>query len=208
MIKYLAKKNHTYWYRRKINKFGKIFLSLRHSYIDFKIKELIYKGAFHTMNVQEIRALIDKYKIYMIEEEYNDFEELRDKDLEIEIQGTKFEELRDKDLEIEIQGTKYGAHTKQALDYAINRYIQIHKEDNLNLIKEETSKILKRSNFTNEDLTLLETNKDRKIFHWELFKAELELLQRAYDEQKKIIKESDKQKTIITPEQIRTYRSE
>jgi len=76
MIKYLAKKNHKYWYRRKINKFGEILLSLktknydiailRYSYIDFKIKELIYKGAFHTMTVQEIRALIDKYKIYIL----------------------------------------------------------------------------------------------------------------------------------------------
>ena len=200
MIKYLAKKTHIYWYRRKVNKFGEILLSLktknydiailRHSYIDFKIKELIYKGAFHTMTVQEIRALIDKYKIYMIEEEYNDFEE-----------------LRDKDLGIEIQGTKYGGHTKQALNYAINRYIQIHKEDNLDLIKEETSKILKRSNFTNKDLALLETNKDKKIFHWELFKAELELLQRAYDEQKEIIKEPNKQETIITSEQIKTYQN-
>ncbi len=199
MIKYLVKKNHTYWYRRKINKFGEILLSLktknydiailRHSYIDFKIKELIYKGAFYTMTVQEIRALIDKYKIYMIEEEYNDFEE-----------------LRDKDLEIEIQGTKYGGHTKQALNYAIKRYIQIHNQDNLDLIKEETNKILKRSNFTEKDLALLKTNKDKKIFHWELFKAELELLQKAYEEQKEIIKESDKKEPIITTEQIQAYQ--
>lgn len=198
MIKYLAKKNNTFWYRRKINKFGEILLSLktknydiailRHSYIDFKIKELLYKGAFKIMTVQEIRELIEKYKTYMIEEEYNDFED-----------------LRDKDLEVEIQGKKYGGHTKEALNYAINRYIQIHNQDNLDLIKEETTKILNRSNFTNEDLDKLKTDKDKKIFHWELFKAELELLQKSYEDQQDIIKDNKIEQPYVTPDMIKMY---
>ena len=56
MIKYLTTKNETYWYRRKVKVFGEIVFSLqtknynkallRHSYIDFKIKTMLYKGLF------------------------------------------------------------------------------------------------------------------------------------------------------------------
>jgi integrase len=190
MIKYLAKKNNTFWYRRKIDKFGEILLSLktknydiailRHSYIDYKIKELIYKGAFKNMTIQEIRKLIDKYKNYMLNEEYNDFEE-----------------LRDNELEIEIKGVKYGGHTKQALEYAINRYQNIHKENNLDLVKKETNRILNRSNLTNEDLSLLQTDKEKMIFHWELLKAEWEILKNAYDSQNEVVQEVTQE---ISPE--------
>lgn len=196
MIKYLAKKNNTFWYRRKIVKFGEILLSLktknydiailRHSYIDYKIKELIYKGAFKNMTVQEIRKLIDKYKNYMLNEEYNDFEE-----------------LRDKELEIEIKGIKYGGHTKQALEYAINRYQNIHRDNNLNLVKEETNRILKRSNLTNEDLSLLQTDREKMIFHWELLKAEWEILRNAYDSQNEAVQEVNKE---IDPEVLKGIR--
>jgi integrase/HEPN domain-containing protein len=182
MIKYLAKKNNTFWYRRKIDKFGEVLLSLktknydiailRHSYIDYKIKELIYKGAFKNMTVQEIRKLIDKYKNYMLNEEYNDFEELRNKELEIEINGKKF-----------------AGHTKQAIENKINYYQNIHSEDNVKLLDLEINKILKRSNLTKYDLENLKTDKDKMIFKWEVLKAELEILYNEYYNQEEVIKE-------------------
>ena len=175
MVKYLLRKNTTYWYRRKINNYGEVVFSLktknhdiallRHSYIDYKINQLIYKGSFSTMTVSEIRKIISKYKTYMIEEEYNDFEDIRDKDLSITL-NDKF----------------YGGHTREALDYAINRYKTIHEQNNLELVKQETDKILQRSNLQ-EDLEKLLTDKDKTIFHWELFKAEWDLLHQAYNTQ-------------------------
>ncbi|WP_321778117.1 hypothetical protein [Sulfurimonas sp.] len=183
MVKYLLRKNTTYWYRRKINNHGEIVFSLktknhdiallRHSYIDYKINQLIYKGSFSTMTVLEIRQIIAKYKTYMIEEEYNDFEDMRDKDLSITL-NDKF----------------YGGHTREALDYAINRYKTIHEQNNLELVKQETDKILKRSNLQ-EDLEKLLTDKDKTIFHWELFKAEWDLLHQSYESQKEVVQTTD-----------------
>jgi len=185
MVKYLIRKNITYWYRRKINNYGEVVFSLktknhdiallRHSYIDYKINQLIYKGSFNTMTVSEIRQIIDKYKTYMIEEEYNDFEDMRDKDLSVT--------LNDK---------YYGGHTREALDYAINRYKTIHEQNNLELVKQETDKILKRSNIQ-KDLEKLLTDKDKTIFHWELFKAEWDLLHRSYESQKEVVQTTDKE---------------
>ncbi len=184
MVKYLLRKNITYWYRRKINNYGEVVFSLktknhdiamlRHSYIDYKINQLIYKGSFNTMTVSEIRQIIAKYKTYMIEEEYNDFEDMRDKDLSVTL-NDKF----------------YGGHTSEALDYAINRYKTIHEQNNLELVKQETNKILKRSNLQ-EDLEKLLTDKDKTIFHWELFKAEWDLLHESYESQKEVVQTTDK----------------
>lgn len=175
MIKYLTRKNTTFWYRRKINKFGEVLVSLktknyeqaiiRHSYIDYKIKNLLYKGLFEQMNVKDIRELIDKYKTYMIEEEYNDYED-----------------QRDKDLTIEIDGEVYGGHTKEALGAAIEKYKKIHQSNNDELIKEEALKILKRTNLQ-DDFKKLENDKERNIFYWELVKGEWELLYKNYNEQ-------------------------
>lgn len=147
---------------------------LRHSYMDHKIKSLIYKGIFKTMTVQEIRILIQKYKDYMINEEYNDFAEQRDNELSVSINGKHF-----------------GGHTKEALDHAIKRYEVIHQQNNLDVVKEETSKILNRSNFTQDDLSQLITEKDQMIFHWELFKAEWELLHQSYEGQKEVVQITD-----------------
>jgi integrase len=176
MINYLTKKKTTYWYRRKIKDYGEVLLSLktkdynkaliRHSYFDYKIKRMIYKGLFEKMTVLEIRELINKYKNYMIEEEYNDFEDQRDKDLSITLDGEFF-----------------GGHTKEALGFAVDRYGTIHKSNDIEKVKEETSKILQRSNLK-EDYEKLETDKERSIFHWELFKTEWELLKENYEEQK------------------------
>jgi len=198
MVKYLVRRDNHFWYRRKIKGYGEVVFSLqtknhnialvRHAYIDFQIKKLMYKGAFELMTVQEIRKLIDKYKIYMIEEEYNNFED-----------------IRDKELTVNIEGKTYGGHTREALGYAINRYKAIHEQNNLELVKEETAKILKRSNFTSEDLAQLKTDKDNKIFHWELIKAEWELLHRAYEEQKEVVQKTDKEEPSISPEIITAY---
>lgn len=199
MIKYLVRRDNHFWYRRKIKDYGEVVFSLqtknynislvRHAYIDFQIKKLIYKGAFKFMTVQEIRKLIDKYKIYMLEEEYNDFED-----------------IRDKELTVDIEGKTYGGHTKEALSYAINLYKAIHEQNNLELVKEETAKILKRSNFTSEDLAKLKTDKDNKIFHWELLKAEWELLQSAYEGQKEITHEVKEELTPHMISQIQMYQ--
>lgn len=177
MIKYLIIKNTTYWYRRRIKNFGEVLVSLktkdynkaltRHSYFDYKIKNMVYKGMFEKMTVEEIREIINKYKSYMIEEEYNDFEDQRDKDLSITLNGEFF-----------------GGHTKEALGVALDRYGLIHKSNDIEQVKEETSKILQRSNLK-EDFENLETDKEKTIFHWELLKAEWELLKENYEVQKR-----------------------
>lgn len=177
MIKYITKKNTTYWYRRRVKNYGEVLVSLktkdyekaliRHSYFDFKIKNMVYKGLFEKMTVDEIREIINKYKTYMIEEEYNDFEDQRDKDLSITLNGEFF-----------------GGHTKEALGYAVDRYNSIHKSNDIEQVKEETSKILQRSNLQ-DDYEKLKTQKEQTIFHWELLKAEWELLKQNYEDQKK-----------------------
>lgn len=179
MVKYLVKKQHNYWFRRKVGKFGEIVFSLktknyeiaviRHSYIDYKIKKLLHKGIFEIMTVDEIRKIIDKYKTYMINEEYNDFED-----------------TRDRELTISIDGKKYGGHTYQALEQEIKRYESIHEQNDIELIKQETTKILNRSNIK-EDFSKFKSEKDINIFHWELFKTEWELLNKSFQEQEKIV---------------------
>jgi integrase len=195
MVKYLIRKNITYWYRRKINNHGEVVFSLktknhdiallRHSYIDYKINQLIYKGSFDTMTVSEIRQIIAKYKTYMIEEEYNDFED-----------------TRDKELSITINGRNYGGHTAEALEQEIQRYKTIHEQNNLELVKQETGKILKRSNLQ-VDLKKLLTDKDKTIFHWELFKAEWDLLHQSYESQKEVVPTTEVSPQMA--EQINAY---
>ena len=178
MIKYLIKKNKTYWYRRKILHYGEIVFSLktknydiaivRHSYMDYHIKRLIHKGAFETMTVEEIKEIIDKYKSYMLTVDYNDYEE-----------------QRDKELSIEIDGEFYGGHTKEALKHTFEHYRYIHAQNDLDLVKKETAKILKRSNIQSE-FKKLKTDKEKAVFHWELLKAEMEILYKTYLKQKEL----------------------
>ena len=76
MVKHLTKKGYTFWYRRRMGKKGEIVFSLatknydlailRHSYIDYKINQLILKGAIETMNTAKIREIIDGYTIESI----------------------------------------------------------------------------------------------------------------------------------------------
>jgi len=179
MVKYLIKRKNTFWYRRKIKQVGEIIFSLktknydtaivRHSYITYKINFLMAQRRFHLMTVQEIREIINKYKTYMLTEEYNDFED-----------------IRDQELSIEKDGQIYGGHTPEALEHAINKYRVIHASNDIQQVKEEAEKILNRSNLKN-DFLKLSTDKEKEIFYWELLKAEWELLYKAFNEQKSIV---------------------
>ena len=196
MVKYLTKKQNMYWFRRRIESFGEIVFSLktknydialiRHSFIDYKIKKLLHKGTFNIMTVKEIRNIIEKYKTFMIEEEYNDFED-----------------TRDKELTITLNGKKYGGHTYQALEQEIQRYQTLHEQNDIELIKQETAKVLSRSNLQ-EEFSKLTTEKDINIFHWELFKAEWELLNKSFKEQKEVVQTTE-EKTKQNDKIIETY---
>ena len=186
MIKYLVKRGNSFWFRRKIKGYGEIVFSLqtknydsalvRHSYINYKINTLINHKRFHKMNALEIRELINKYKEYMLNEEYNDFEE-----------------QRDIDLTTIIKGQTYGGHTQEALEVALERYKNIHASNDINAVKKEVDQILKRSNLQ-EDFKQLETEKEKVIFYWELFKAEWELLYKSYEDQKTIVPNTEEKK--------------
>lgn len=184
MVKYMTRKKDTYWYRRRIKKIGEVVLSLktkgyelalfRHSFIDFQINKLLFKGFIDTMTVKEIREIVNKYKSYF--EEADDYNEL--------------EEQRDKDLSIEMNGNFFGGHTKEALGYALQRYHGIHASNDIKQVQQETAKILPRTNLL-KDFASLTLPRDIEIFHWELFKAEWELLFKAYEAQKNISKTPD-----------------
>lgn len=175
MVKYLCKKNTTYWYRRKIKGYPEILLSLktknyslalvRHSYINFQINQLIYEGAFDSMTKTEIEEAINSYKIYMLENTY-----------------CKFREMRDRENTIEISGKKYGGHTEQALRHVNDRYQEIFDANDYERVKAEVQKILRRSNLIS-DYMKLASDDEKTMFNWELFKAEFEILRSAYYEQ-------------------------
>ena len=198
MVQYLVRKGHTYWFRRRICHFGEIVFSLktknhakaliRHAYMDYQIKKLIYKGSFEAMSVNEIRELINKYKTYMINEEYNDYED-----------------MRDKELSVTINGSKYGGHTQEALSHAIERYQKIHATNDINEVKKETFKILARSNLESAYHDI-KSEKEQNIFHWELLKAEMDLLYQAQEAQQALIKPVQKSTEQTTADLIAMYQ--
>ena len=175
MVKYLCKKNTTYWYRRKIKGYPEILLSLktknyslalvRHSYITLQINQLIYQGAFETMTKTEIEEAINSYKRYMLENTY-----------------CKFREMRDREHTINIEGKTYGGHTEQALRHVNDRYQEIFEANDYERVKAEVQKILRRSNLIT-DYMKLSSDDEKTMFNWELFKAEFEILRNAYYEQ-------------------------
>lgn len=184
MVKYMIRKKDTFWYRRRVKKIGEVVLSLktksyelallRRSFIDFQVNKLLFKGFIDTMTVKEIRDIVNKYKTYFQEaDDYNEFEEQRDKDLSITLNGNFF-----------------GGHTKEALGYALQRYHDIHASNDIEMVRLETEKILPRTNLQN-DFTNLENPRDIEIFHWELFKTEWTILFQAYEAQKNISKTPD-----------------
>ena len=203
MVQYLIKKNEIYWFRRKISNFPEIIFSLktkdydealiRHSYLNHKIKTLIYKKAFKKMTVKEIREIINKYVIYMREEEYNDFED-----------------IRDEELGITINGTFHGGHTKTALLHTIEKYRNIHQSNDIEKVKEITAQIFPRSNLE-EDFKQLNNDKEKSVFHWELFKAEWSLLKLSVKDQEEIeaeLEAPEQKVTKINDPSIRDLYSE
>merc|ERR1711879_202301 len=72
----------------------------------------------------------------------------------------------------------YGGHTKEALQIAINKYQKVHMENDYSLVKAITHKILNRSNLK-EDFQKLTDEDDIYNFHYELLKAEWDLLYKA-----------------------------
>ncbi len=170
MLKYLTKKKNTFLYRRRINKSKEIVFSLktknydeavlRHSYINFEINYLFAQG-IENMTDKEIKAIVDKYKSYMLEKSVN-----------------KFSRQRDEELSTYINGEFYGGHTKEALEIAMNKYQKVHKENDYDLVKAVTNKILNRSNIK-EEFAKLTDEDDIYSFHYELLKAEWDLLYKA-----------------------------
>lgn len=175
IMKYLTKRNTIYWYRRKIRAYGELYYSLkttyydiallRHSYFNYKINHLVRNGAFQKMSRPDIKTMLNGYIQYMINEEYNEYAELRDKELATNIDG-KF----------------YGGHTQEAIQITLDKYMDIINSDDIDLVKAITNKILKRSNLQ-ETYEQLETEAERNEFHWRLIKAEYGILSNAKNTQ-------------------------
>ena len=113
------------------------------------------------MTDEEIRAIVNKYKNYMIEKSVN-----------------KFSRQRDEELGVHINGNFYGGHTKEALQVAIDKYQKIHKANDYDLVQAVTNKILNRSNIK-EEFNKITDEDDIYAFHFELLKAEWDLLYKA-----------------------------
>lgn len=170
MLKYLTKKNTTFWYRRRIHKNKEIVFSLktkdyneallRHSFINYEINYLFARGIKYMTDI-EIKNIVDKYKIYMIEKSVN-----------------KYSRQRDKELATYANGNYYGGHTKEALQIEIDKYKRVHISDDYDLVQAVTTKVLNRSNIK-EEFEKLTDEDDIYNFHYALLKAEWDLLYKA-----------------------------
>ena len=182
MLKYMIRKKNVFWFRRRVAKIGEVVFSLKtknydwacvlHTQINSYIQNMIYKGIFKKMTKSEIKAIINEYKVSVLDNEYSEFLE-----------------TRDNELSIYDNGEFYGGHTSKALEIAVNRYTQIYESNNIERIQLETAKILQRSNL-NETLKKLGSEEELRTFHWELFKTEWKSLKAAYHEQQEIEDES------------------
>jgi len=180
MVKYLTKKGFTFWYRRRIGQSGEIIFSLatknydlamlRHSYIDYKINQLIIKGSFEIMDTAKIRDIIDGYKEFIKSDEF--------------IYGDEGE-ARGKALAVEIEGEFFGGHTKTALLQKLTEYGKISQSDDIEKVKEHTEPIIERNNTLKRELDMLADEKERDYFHWKLLKAEVWGLNKAIKQQDK-----------------------
>lgn len=180
MVKYLTKKGLTFWYRRRISTKEEIVFSLgtknydlamlRHSYIDYKIQQLIIKGSFEVMDTAKIREIIDGYKKFIKSDAF--------------IYGEEGE-ARDKDLAIEIDGEFFGGHTKTALLHKLQEYSKISQSDDIEKVKAHTEPIIERNNTLSEEFDKLEDERERNYFHWKLLKAEVWGLNKAIKKQEK-----------------------
>ncbi len=180
MVRHLTKRGYTFWYRRRLGKKGEVMFSLhtknydlamlRHSYIDYKINQLIIKGSFEIMDTAKIRDIIDGYKAFIKSDEFIYGEEGK---------------ARGKELAIEIDGEFFGGHTKTALLQKLTEYGKISQSDNIEKVKEHTEPIIERSNTLKRELDNLEDEKERDYFHWKLLKAEVWGLNKAIKQQDK-----------------------
>ena len=200
MVKYLTKKGLTFWYRRRIGTKEEIVFSLatknydlamlRHSYIDYKINQLIIKGIFDTMDTAKIRDIIDGYKEFIKSDEF--------------IYGDEGE-ARGKELALEIDGEFFGGHTKTALLHKLTEYGKISQTDDIQKVKAHTEPIIERNNTLKRKLDKLEDDKERDYFHWKLLKAEVWGLNKAIKQQDKYFGAVEQQQVALTTAQpIRT----
>ena len=193
MAKHLTKRGYTFWYRRRMKHKGEIVFSLgtknydlailRHSYIDYKINELIIKGLFETMDTQKIRDMIDDYKDFVKSDDF--------------IYGEEGES-RGKALELEINGEFFGGHTKTALLHKLTEYGQISQSDNIEKVKEHTNPIIERNSTLSRELNNLDDEKERNYFHWKVLKAEVWALNKAIQQQDKYFGRVEQQTQMIS----------
>ena len=199
MIKYMTRKHLTFWYRRRIGTKEELIFSLgtknydlamlRHSYIDYKINQLIIKGIFDTMDTAKIRAIIKSYKKYMKSDDFIYGEEGR---------------ARGKELELEINGEFFGGHTKTALLHKLEAYDKISQSDDIEKVKEHTVPIIQRNSTLTRELDKLADEEEREYFHWKVLKAEVWALNKAITQQKKYFDAVEQHQQYIT----NTHRSQ
>lgn len=196
MIKYLTKKGLTFWYRRRIGTKEEIIFSLgtknydlavlRHSYIDYKIQQLIIKGSFEIMDTAKIRDIIDNYKKFIKSDEF--------------IYGEEGD-ARNKALELEIDGEFFGGHTATALLQKVQEYGKVSQTDSIEEVKKHTEPIIERSNLLTREFDKLEDEKERDYFHWKVLKAEITMLNKARSKQHKYFGAEQEHQTTITQPQ-------
>jgi len=160
---------------------------LRHSYIDYKINELILKGLFETMDTQKIRDIIDSYKAFVKSDDFIYGEEGK---------------ARGKELELEINGEFFGGHTKTALMNKLGEYGKISQSDDIEKVKAHTEPIIKRNSTLMRELNDIDDEEERNYFHWKLLKAEVWALNKAIKQQNKYFGALE-QHTQITSNQPR-----
>lgn len=193
MIKHLTKKGYTFWYRRRLGKKGEIVFSLgtknydlailRHSYIDYKINQLILKGALETMDTAKIREIIDGYKEFVKSDDF--------------IYGDEGD-ARNTALAIEIDGEFFGGHTKTALLHKLSEYGKVSQSDDISIVKAHTEPIIERNKKLKEEYEKLEEGKEQNYFHWKLLKAEVWALNKAIKQQDKYFGAVEKHNQVIT----------
>ena len=193
MIKHLTKKGYTFWYRRRMGKKGEIVFSLgtknydlamlRHSYIDYKINQLIHKGALETMDTAKIREIIDGYKEFVKSDEF--------------IYGDEGK-ARDKALAIEIDGEFFGGHTKTALMNKLSQYGKVSQSDDISKVKEHTEPITERNAILKKEYEKLDNEQEQDYFHWKVLKAEVWALNKAIKKQEKNFGAVEKHTQIMT----------
>lgn len=179
-MKYLTKKGNIYWYRRRLNKSKEILISLKtpdynvavlkHSLINYFVNYEISKG-LKKMSNKKAGSLIDKYKMYMIDNEINEYTKMRDEELSIHLNG-KF----------------YGGHTYIALNKALTEHNEAYQSNDYDRVRIKAEKIINRSNIK-DDVEKIQDSDRLYNLHWKLLKVESNLLQWARTKQLELERE-------------------